>query len=503
MSKTTILYKDIAPGAADDATVVATGGTGDLTQIPHGAAPGKLITLERSRWVLDGTFDGVYAEDKVGFWSTEASGDSGEFTNPPKITMTFTQQYSSMGIQLTFDEDTGEYCSEVEISWYQGAVLRRAQSFQPDNTVYFCDCRVESFDKVEVTLKKTVVPHRRARVNEIVLGVVRKFGMNEIRNASIVNQANEAAVELPVSTLNWTLDSLKDADYLFQLKQPVEVWNDSRHLGTYYIGNSSRTSANVYVIECQDALGVLEYTPFGGGAYLDGVSAKTLLEALAKPFEVEYADDVEDTTLTGVIVKGTNRSAIQQVIFAWGVCLATDGGDKIRVFNQPTKPILIPRGRTFVGSSVTTGAVVTKVNVTAHSYVEASNGNVTINGVKYKDTRTVYSAINPNVTASDRENVKEVTAATLVSDEIGQAVADRLYKYYSLRDTNTATVVYGGEKLGDCVSIYTPWGLLTTGNLHKMEIKLSNTVVYNAEVTGAWIISPYFYYSNDLFSGEV
>ena len=182
MSKTTILYKDIAPGAADEATVVATGGTGDLSQIPHGAAPGKIITLERSRWVLDGTFDGVYAENKVGFWSTEVSGDSGEFTNPPKITMTFTQQYSSMGIQLTFDEDTGEYCSEVEISWYQGAVLRRAQSFQPDNAVYFCDCRVESFDKVEVTLKKTVVPHRRARVNEIVLGVVRKFGMNEIRN---------------------------------------------------------------------------------------------------------------------------------------------------------------------------------------------------------------------------------------------------------------------------------------------------------------------------------
>ena len=98
MSKTTILYKDIAPGAADDATVVATGGTGNLAQIPHGAAPGKIITLERSRWVLDGTFDGVYAEDKVGFWSTEVSGDSGEFTNPPKITITFTQQYSSMGI---------------------------------------------------------------------------------------------------------------------------------------------------------------------------------------------------------------------------------------------------------------------------------------------------------------------------------------------------------------------------------------------------------------------
>ena len=84
MSKTTILYKDIAPGAADDATVTATGGTGDLTQIPHGAAPGKLITLERSRWVLDGTFDGVYAEGKVGFGLRRFLGTAESLPTRPK-----------------------------------------------------------------------------------------------------------------------------------------------------------------------------------------------------------------------------------------------------------------------------------------------------------------------------------------------------------------------------------------------------------------------------------
>lgn len=503
MSKTTILYKDIAPGAADDATVTATGGSGTLSEIPFGIEPGKLLTLERSRWVLDGTYDDFYATEKVGFWSTELSDASGSFSTAPVITLSFTQQYSSMGVQLTFDEDTGEYCNEVEISWYQGNVLRRAKGFHPDSVVYFCECKVESFDKVEIKLKNTVVPYRRARVNEVVLGVVRKFGMNEIRSASMVNQSNESAVELPVSTLSWTLDSLKDVEYMFQLKQPVEVWNDNRHLGTYYINSTTRTTANVYVVECQDALGVLDYTPYPGGAFLDGVSAMELLTELAKPFEVEYDSSIGDTTLKGVIMKGTNRSAIQQVIFAWGVCLATDGGSKIRVFKQPTRPVLIPRGRTFVGSQVTTGAVVTKVSVTAHEYAEATNGTVVINGAKYSDKATVYEAINPNVTASDRENVKEITAATLVSDDIGQEVADRLYRYYSLRDTNSARVVYGGEKLGDCVSVYTPWGLLTTGNLHKMEITLSNTVVYQAEVTGAWIISPYYYYCGDLYSGEV
>ena len=128
----------------------------------------------------------------------------------------------------------------------------------------------------------------------MVFGVIRTFGMNEIRGASIVNQMNESAVELPISTFNWTLDSLKPVDYLFQLKQPVEVYNDEHLIGVYYINTSSRSSKRVYDIECQDALGVLEYMPYAGAAYLSGTSAKALLSETAKPFAVEFAPDVED-----------------------------------------------------------------------------------------------------------------------------------------------------------------------------------------------------------------
>ena len=503
MSKTKVIYKDIAPGAAADATVTATGGSGSLSQIPFGKETGKIITLERSRWLLDGSYDDYYSDSKVGFWSTAVSGDDGTFETKPTITLTFSQQYSSMGINLTFDEATGEYCSSVSIQWWQGDVLRISRTFAPNAVNFFCEQRVLSYDKIIVTLNKTVVPHRRAKLSKILMGVQRTFGMNEIRSAAIVNQMNESAVELPISTFNWTLDSIKEVDYLFQLKQPVEVYNDDNLIGVYYINNSSRSSSRVYEIECQDALGVLDYTPFDGATYLDGISAKELLTSLAKPFEIAYNEDVEDTTLTGLIAAGTNRSAIQQVIFAWGVCLATDGSNKIRVFKQPTNPTLIPKDRTFVGASVKTSAVVTRVKVLGHSFEEAANGTVVIGDKKYSDTTTAYIVDNPDVTASDRENVKEVQNATLVSADNGQDVADRLYKYYSLRDTNNATVVYAGEKLGDCVSIYTPWGLLTTGNLHKMEITLSNTVVYKSEVTGAWKIEPYYYFSGDLHCGEV
>ena len=132
MAKTTVIYRDIAPGAAENATVTVTGGTGTLSKLPFGSDTGKIISLERSRWLLDGTFDEYYADDKVGFWSTELSGDDGSFANPPTVTISFTEQYSSMGLGFVFDEATGEYCSSVSIQWWQGSVLRISRTFAPD-----------------------------------------------------------------------------------------------------------------------------------------------------------------------------------------------------------------------------------------------------------------------------------------------------------------------------------------------------------------------------------
>lgn len=483
MSKTTVIYRDIAVGAAEAATVTASGPTPESVpqSLAAGVSPGKVITLEHNRWALDGTFDTFYEKTKVAYWSSELSGDDGTFQNEPVITVTFSQQFSGMGVTLVFDAATEEYCSAVNIKWYQDDTLKAEQDFAPDSVTYFCSKRVESYNKIVLTLEKTSLPRRRAKVDHILFGVIRTFGMNELRNASITNEMDESAVQLPVSSFKWTLDSLTDVDYLFQLKQPVEVRNNDHLLGVYYIDSADRKSGRVYKVECKDALGVLDDTPFSGGAYLSGISAKTLLNQLAAPFEVEYADGVEDATLKGVLQASTAREAIQQVMIAWGVCLATDGGEKIRVFSLPEDATVIPKDRTFTGSSVKTSAVVTKVSVTAHTYAASDSGSVEINGQKYTDTQTVYSVENPNVIATDKANAKEVKNATLVSTENGQAVAQRLYDYYSKRDTITARIVYDGEKLGDCVSIYTSWGTLNTGVLHKMEVTLSNTVAYRAE----------------------
>lgn len=483
MSKTTVLYKDIAPGAEEDAAVSVSAAMAETSPalLPFGVSPPPIATLERNYWLLDGTYQ-LIDDQRLAFWSEELSGEDRSFSSPPVITVTFDQQYSSTGITLEFDTATGEYCDRVNIKWYQGDTLKADVEFAPNASRYYCKQSVTSYNKVVVTLNRTALPGRRARLNRILFGVLRDFGMTEIRKASITNEMDLLASELPISVLSWTLDSREDVDFMFQLKQPVEVRNGDSLIGVYYIDGSKRIGSGLYDIECYDAFGVLDEIPFAGGVYTDKSAKELMEEILGGDFELEC--EVEDTALTGAILPGTKRDAIQQVLFAWGACASTDARESILVFVSGDVPTEIGTDRTFLGASVETSAIVTKVVVTAHSYAQSSGGGVEIGGVKYEDTKTTYTVDNPDVTASDKQSVIEVSDATLVSPAIGQAVAQRVYDYYARRNTHTAKIVWEGDRLGDCATLPNAWGSTNTGNIVRMEIKLSNTVVATCRTVG-------------------
>lgn len=482
MSKTHIIYKDIPPGADEDAAVSTNGSQPFSTlNLPFGVTHEPISTCELNAWGLNGDFDMVDGHT-VSFWSTSQSGADCVFTSQPIITILFDEQYSSTGITFVFDEN--DWCDLVNVQWWQQSTLKADSDFTLDAPTFFCKKKVQSYDKIVITLKQTRLPHHFAKLDRIYFGVYRYFRMSELRQGkvSITNEIDPISLELPVSKLEWRLDSHEDADYLFQFKQPVEVYNDDRLICAYYIDESDRI-ANLYDISCFDAFGVLDESQFAGGVYSNKSAIALLTEIVDGDFELDIS--VSDTNLSGAIFPGTRREAFKQVIFAWGACAATDGATSIRVFTPDASGAKdIGEDWTFTGPRVGTASAVTAVKVTAHSYSQDSNGNVEIGGVKYKDTRTVYTVSNPNATASDRANVKEISEATLVSPSIGQAVAQRVFDYYNRRDTAKPKIVWRGEKLGQLVTVPNGWGGSVTGHLTKMDILLSNTVVANSEVKG-------------------
>ena len=485
MSRTTILYKDIAPGAEEDAAIT-TSATTDFSVIADlaaGVSPNPTITCERNHWLLNGTYM-LVENEPVAFWSAELSDDDCAFQDKPEITIDFDKQYSSVGITLVFDSASNEYCDSVTIKWYQGETLKASADFTPNAATYFCQQQVESYNRVVITINSTSLPGRRAKLERIIFGIYRYFTMAEFRSSSIINEMSLLSSELPISTMKWTLDSDDDVDFMFQLKQPVEVRNNDNLIGVYYIDAYSRSAATLYNIECYDAIGVLDETPFSGGVYTNKSAKELLSEILDGDFAIEYDAAVTDSNLTGILQASSKREAIQQVLFAWGVCASTDGRESIRIFYLPETAKEIGKNRTYTGVTVDTAAIVTKVSVTAHTYTQSESGTIEIGGVKYSDTTTAYSVSNPNVTATDKQNVVEVTDATLVSPDIGQAVAQRVYDYYLNRNTNRARIVWAGEKLGDLLTLPNTWGGTNTGHVAKMEIKLSNTVASNCEAIG-------------------
>lgn len=484
MSRTIITYKDIAPGAADDAAVSASRALGRsvVALLPFGAEVPAMATGELNSWGLDGKHSIMPDDQSVAFWSADLSGADCSFANPPTITVVFDQQYSSTGITLNFDTATGDYCPAVNIKWYQGSTLKADVNFAPNAAEYLCLQKVTSYNKIVITLQKTKHPYRRAKLNGIVFGTIRNFDMSEIRKASITNEMDLLAASLPVSNLRWTLDSRMDVDFLFQLKQPMEVRNGDALIGVYYIDASRRLGPGLYDLDCFDAIGVLSESPFAGGVYTNKSAKALLTEILGDDFTLDI--EAPDTKLTGAILPCTKREAAQQVLFAWGACASTDGRETVRVFVPGSNPSEIGPERTFLGAEVETAAIVTRVVVTAHTYTQDSDGGVEIGGVKYAETTTTYSVDNPNVTATDKQNVIEVTGATLVSPAIGQAVAQRVYDYYSRRNTHTAKIVWDGERLGDCVTVPNSWGGTNTGGINRLEVKLSNTIVATCRTVG-------------------
>lgn len=480
-----IVYKDVAVGADADAAYTAPGKTSFSTlNLSAGINSEPYITLEKNLWVLNGTKKAL-GSNSVAFWSTQLSDIDGEFSSPPVITITFDNLYSSQGITLNFDTATGDYCSDVDISWYQDAALKASGNFQPDSSVYFCEKQATAWNKIVITLNATSLPYRRAKLERVLFGVAREFTDEMLRSASAVNETNLISAELPDSQLNFVLDSQTAVDYLFQMKQPLEVYDGNNLIGVYYISTSSRKSTTLYNISARDAIGVLAEQTYNGSVHLSGVSAKTLVNTIVGgAFEVEYADGLADASLTGLLLKQDKRSALQQVLFAWGVACATDGGGKIKIFSPQSVSMEIGRDATYIGVSVTTEAIVTQVNVTAHTYTQSSTGTVEVNGQRYNDAKTVYTVDNPVVLATDKQNIKEVDGATLVSTANGQAVAQRVYDYYARRNRHSSKIRLNGERLGDCVEQPTPWETQEIGNIEYMKITLSHIVAADIQSLG-------------------
>lgn len=314
---------------------------------------------------------------------------------------------------------------------------------------------------------------------------------------------------------------------LLQKKQQLSVEGNRDgqiiNLGTYYVENWESESDNIIRISAQDAIGVMDGAYFAGGIY-NNVTAGNLLETIMTDAHFGYS---LDSTLASVPVSGwlprcTHREALQQLAFAIGGYVDTSRSGTVNVWvlsdASTSNKELIGRDRKWLGTKVRLKPYVSGVSVTEHNYTmdtaaselfkgtletgdqeilfsePAANltvsgavlkesgvnhcvvtvstaGEVTVSGKKYIDNTRIVTKKSDQILAGEKENILEVTGATLVSD--GAAAAERLFSYHQRRIEQEMNFVLGNEKPGSLVSIETSEAVWRDAVMESLDIDLT------------------------------
>lgn len=484
-----LIYKDLAIGAADDAAVSATPWEGFSSPgvLPFGVSSGTVPTCEPNAWGLDGEHL-PRAGQQFAFWSTELSGDDGEFANPPNIVLEFDEKYTATGLTLRFAPGTNEWCSQINVEWTQDGVVRDAGVFYPSSSVFALENTVEAFDRISIYIDKTSLPNRRAKLEYIGVGIVREFDGTELTSFKSIHEIDLISDSVPINVLDASFHSSTDADFIFQKKQPVEAYEGENLIGVYYIEKGEQQSGQNYSISCQDAIGVIDLDTYDGGIWLEDTDVEVIVaDVVGGAFEVEIAPELAGRKLRGLIMPDkTRREALQHVAFALGACVDTSGTKKIKMFLPQTGPGKeIPATETYTGGKVATSDMITDVAVVGYDIADRTptweDDVIEFKGKKYECVATWKYAKNPNTSVNSLVNRIAYEECYLITSDMAQERADAIMAYHTRRNVYSAKHILSGQKLADRATVTMPWGDVKDANILKMTLTMSGITASDTE----------------------
>ena len=172
-------------------------------------------TLERNRWLLDGTFrvypDNYQGAGQQGFAGAVLSGDDGTFPEPPWVQMAFANVSILQACSVYFPEaDYDGLADTFTVEVLQGgtAYFTKTVTGNTARQVDFDGFTVQNPDAIRVTVSKWSLPGRRFRTPEIIPGLYESWNGDIIAAFTVVQQANFASTALPYGTCTLRMDNL-------------------------------------------------------------------------------------------------------------------------------------------------------------------------------------------------------------------------------------------------------------------------------------------------------
>lgn len=525
-----VVYEDLSPLAKADSTPTSTDkkyfvDMNDLKREDDEIVPFSNYALCLPRYSkLNGKY--VNAPNEIptsglGYVSESISKEDGTFDSNPIVELNFTENHTSVGLNLIFNGYTGDYCNELNIKWYRGDTLLADKDFKPNSYNYSCMNTVELFNKIVIEFKKTSKPYRYIFLSGIIYGVTRTYKQDEIMRINLLSEISQIGEELTINTFGFTLVSNDSTSYLFQKQQKLLLYNGEKLLGSYFIDTATRKSQKSYDIKCYDLIGILEQTRFYGGIY-NGVTAGSLLQKIFGEVNIEYTvDEVTASKLIyGYMPILTRREAVCWICMATGSVCDTTHSETVDIYRiDETVKRVIGLDSQYSGVSVENTPIVTGLKLTSYSYtssteivqifnetldgsalveflepmhdltisggtitesgtnyarINGTGGNVILTGQVYNVSTKIIEKANPLIGALDIQNIIEISDCTIISNNNAEEVAEKVLEYYLKSKKVSAKIILGDNDLGETVTIDADFEGEITGVIEKIEISANN-----------------------------
>lgn len=233
-------------------------------------APPRYATLERNRWLLDGSFmgfpTGYQVPGLIGYASDRVSGADGTFAAPVWVEQQFQNVDRLQMLSVFFSSDPADGVpADFTVDVYSGSTVYFTKTFTGNTSpqISIQGFTVQNPTAIRVTCTKTSLPSRRLRVMEILTGLYEKWTDRMLATFTCTQQGEFSCLSLPYGTVDLSMDNKsrrfdpRRKDGIFQSieeRQGVDVYIGVRlasgvyehvRLGLFYMaGDGWKTSDN-------------------------------------------------------------------------------------------------------------------------------------------------------------------------------------------------------------------------------------------------------------------
>jgi len=178
--------------------------------------PERYATLEDNIWLLNGKaklLPDSMPDDEQGYIGNTLSGSDGTYFTTPTITISFSRVFEDLipGIMIQWATAYEEYADTFIVTAYNGdTVIAQKQVVGNKDVLSIVELDIENYNKIAVEVLKWCLPKRRARIQQITIGIIKKYTKSELLNYSHSIFVDPISATLPKSEIAFEIVNLND-----------------------------------------------------------------------------------------------------------------------------------------------------------------------------------------------------------------------------------------------------------------------------------------------------